>query len=80
MTAYAGDKIIPLRKLRVLHALCGEIIVNLRKFCNSYRENEMLHCVQHDILCRIILEFCPRGLYFEKALAPYCPIVMFGPR
>ncbi len=33
MTAYAGDKIIPLRKLRVLRALCGEIMVNLRKSC-----------------------------------------------
>ncbi len=35
MTAYAGGKIIPLRKLRVLSALCGEIIVNLRKSCKK---------------------------------------------
>ncbi len=34
MTAYVGGKIIPLRKLRVLCALCGEIIVNLRKSCH----------------------------------------------
>ncbi len=35
MTAYAGDKITPLRKLRVLRALCGEIMVNLRKSCGD---------------------------------------------
>ncbi len=38
MIAYAGCKIIPLRKLRVLGALCGEIIVNLRKSCITKRD------------------------------------------
>ncbi len=31
MTTYDSSKIIPIRKLRDLCALCGKIVVNLRK-------------------------------------------------